>query len=106
MLVITEHRPGTARSFLDDARALLDVLARADGFIAGDIGRSPDDPTVFLLATRWRDVGSMRRALGGFEAKVAAAPVMVTAVDRVSTFEVLVEVGATGAVALFGDSLP
>lgn len=94
MIVVTEHRAGN--DFLAVGTALLDVLAAADGFVSGQIGRSPDEPGVWLMATSWRDVGSMRRGFGGFDAKVAAAPVMLSAVDRVSAFEVLVEAGPDG----------
>jgi heme-degrading monooxygenase HmoA len=90
LIVVTEHRSGP--EFLGVGRELLEVLARADGFERGELGRSPDDPGIWLVVTRWRDAGSMRRGFGGFEAKVAAAPVMVSASDRVSGFEVLVEV--------------
>jgi quinol monooxygenase YgiN len=89
MIVVTEHRAGD--DFLAPAHDLLEVLAAADGFIAGQVGRSPDEPDVWIISTRWRDVGSMRRGFGSFDAKVAAAPVMLTAADRVSAYEVLVE---------------
>lgn len=88
MIVVTEHRAGD--DFLDPARELLEVLAGADGFVSGQVARSPDEPDVWIINTQWRDVGSMRRGFGSFDAKVAAAPVMLTAVDRVSAFEVLV----------------
>ena len=94
MIVVTEHRAGP--EFLDPARALLEVLAAAQGFEGGHVGRSPDEPDVWLLVTLWRDVGSMRRGFGGFEAKVAAAPVMISASDRVSAFEVLVRATTAG----------
>jgi heme-degrading monooxygenase HmoA len=96
MIVVTEHRAGD--DFLAPARELLEVLATADGFIAGQVGRSPDEPDVWIISTRWRDVGSMRRGFGSFDAKVAAAPVMLTAADRVSAYEVLVD-AAPGDVA-------
>jgi heme-degrading monooxygenase HmoA len=97
MRVTTRHLPADPGLFIEAARAALIVLGRQPGFVAGELGRSPDVPEQFLLTTRWRDVGSMRRGMGGFEAKVALAPVMATAVDEVSVFEVLLEV-ADGAV--------
>lgn len=89
VIVVTEHRADDG--FLDLGRELLTVLAGADGFVGGQVGLSPDDPGVWLMVTTWRDVGSMRRGFGSFDAKVAAAPVMMSAVDRVSAFEVMVE---------------
>ena len=94
MIVVTEHRAD--EGFLDLGRTLLEVLAAASGYVGGYVGRSPDDPGVWLMVTTWRDVGSMRRGFGSFEAKVAAAPVMMSAVDRVSAFEVVVESTAAG----------
>lgn len=94
MIVVTEHR--ATEDFASLARSLLEALADADGFVSGQVGRSPDDPDVWLIVTTWRDVGSMRRGFGRFEAKVAAAPVMHSAADRVSAFEVLVEAGPDG----------
>lgn len=89
MIVVTEHRAGD--EFLVSARTLLEVLAATSGFEQGRIARSPDEPDTWLFLTQWRDVGSMRRGFGTFDAKVAAAPVMLTAVDRVSAFETLLE---------------
>ncbi len=94
MIVVTEHRAG--EEFVPLARALLEALAAADGFVSGQVGRSPDEPDVWIILTTWRDVGSMRRGFGTFDAKVAAAPVMHSAVDRVSGFEVLLEAGPEG----------
>jgi quinol monooxygenase YgiN len=89
VIVVTEHRAGD--DFLPTARALLEALAVTQGFEKGQIARSPDEPDTWLLVTMWRDVGSMRRGFGTFDAKVAAAPVMLSAVDRVSAFETLLE---------------
>ncbi|MEZ5184353.1 MAG: hypothetical protein R2720_01280 [Candidatus Nanopelagicales bacterium] len=94
MIVVTEHHADDG--FLTLARGLLEALARADGFVSGHIGRSPDEPQIWLMATTWRDVGSMRRGFGSFDAKVAAAPVMVSAIDRVSAFEVMAESTSAG----------
>lgn len=94
MIVVTEHRADDG--FRDLARELLTALAGADGFVGGQVGRSPDAPDVWLMVTTWRDVGSMRRGFGSFGAKVAAAPVMVSAADRVSAFEVMVETTPDG----------
>ena len=44
------------------------------------------------MVTLWQDAGSMRRGFGSYDAKVAAAPVMVSARNQPSAFEVLTEV--------------
>ena len=103
MLVVTEHRVASGDDFPALARTLLDVLAGAAGFCSGSLARSPDDPAVYLLTTRWLDAGSMRRALGSYDAKVAAAPLMASATDRPSVFEVLLESTAAGTAETASD---
>lgn len=93
MRVTTRHRPADPADFVVAARRALLVLSRQPGFRSGELARSPDDPSVYLLAVRWADAGSMRRGMGGFEAKVALAAVMASAEDGPSVFEVLCEVG-------------
>ncbi len=101
---MTEHVAG--EEFLELAGRLLEALAGADGFIDGSVARSPDEPDMWLMTTNWRDVGSMRRGFGSFDAKVAAAPVMLTAADRASAFEVLLHASPTGLVAHETDRAP
>ena len=101
VIVVTEHRADEA--FLPIARELLEVLSRAAGFRSGQIARSPDEPDTWLFVTHWADVGSMRRGFGSFDAKVAAAPAMLSAVDRVSAFETLLDVSPDGIIARGSD---
>lgn len=98
---MTEHRAGD--EFLAPARQLLEALSSAPGFLSGSVSRSPDEPDTWLLVSSWLDVGSMRRGFGTFDAKVAAAPVMPSAVDRVSAFETLLEVTPDGVVTRASD---
>ncbi len=96
MIVATRHRvpPGDGRRFLDDARAALAVLAARPGFLDGSVGRAVDEAELWTVVTRWRDVGSYRRALRGAEAKTVVVPLLSTALDEPSAFEVLHAVGA------------
>jgi quinol monooxygenase YgiN len=73
----------------DDAEALaaavaplLAALAARPGFLAGELGRSADDPSLWALVTRWDGVGSYRRALSAAEVKITGAPVWVHALDE------------------------
>ncbi|UOY03260.1 antibiotic biosynthesis monooxygenase [Blastococcus sp. PRF04-17] len=61
---------------------LLAALGARPGFVGGELGRSPDDPALWALVTRWDGVGSYRRALGAAEVKITGAPVWVHAVDE------------------------
>ncbi|MGY1813629.1 antibiotic biosynthesis monooxygenase [Blastococcus sp. SYSU D00820] len=65
-----------------DARALLAALAARPGFRDGDLGRAAEDPTLWVLLTRWDGVGAYRRALSAAEVKIAGAPVWVYALDE------------------------
>lgn len=96
MRVVTRHRPSEPEVFRAQAAEALTVLARQPGFVGGEVARSPDEVSVWLFTTRWQDVGSLRRGMGGYAAKVALAAVMASAADEPSVFEVLVEADANG----------
>lgn len=91
MIVVTRHRvaSGDGSAFLDSARAALAVLADARGFLDATVGRATDDGELFTIVTRWADVGSYRRALSGMAAKMTVVPLLSTALDEPSAFEVL-----------------
>jgi hypothetical protein len=56
------------------------------------VGRNLDDPTLWLLTTRWENVGAYRRALSSYDVKLNAVPLLSRAVDEPSAYE-LVEPG-------------
>lgn len=90
MLVVTRHRKpeAQAREFLDAAKRALAALAGQTGYRAGRIGRATDDPALWVIATEWADVGSYRRALSAYQVRVEAVPLLSTACDEPSAFEV------------------
>ncbi len=63
------------------------ILAEKPGFVGGDVGRNVDDPTLWVLSTRWENVGSYRRALSSYESKMFIHPLMVHAIDEPSAYE-------------------
>jgi hypothetical protein len=69
----------------------LAILAAKPGYVGGDVGRNVDDPTLWVLTTRWENVGSYRRALGSYEGKMHIQPLMVHALDEPSAYEVVEE---------------
>ena len=73
----------------------LEELGRRPGFVSGAVGRALDDPSLWLLHTRWDDVGSYRRALSAYDVKVAAVPLLSEAFDEPSAYEVVIGEGAT-----------
>lgn len=72
------------RSGLERAR---EILAAKPGYAGGEVGRNVDDPGLWVLSTRWRDIGSYRRAVGSWEGKMHIQPLMVHALDEPSAYE-------------------
>lgn len=66
---------------------LLDLLRAAPGCVRVDLARNVDDPGLWVLAGRWRDVGSWRRALASYDVKLAWLPLMPLVVDEPGTYE-------------------
>lgn len=74
-----------------DLLRALGILAAKPGYVGGEVGRNVDDPALWVLTTRWENVGSYRRALGSYEGKMHIQPLMVHAVDEPSAYEVVEE---------------
>jgi len=86
--------------FLSRGRAAVAVLAAREGFVSADFGRNLDDPSLWTLTTRWRDVGSYRRALQGNESKMVVVPMLSLAIDEPSAYDDVELVGDNRARAL------
>lgn len=88
MIAISRFRvlPEDADEFVAQARGAIEALSAADGFLSADLGRNTDDPQLWTIASRWRNVGSYRRGLGSYQAKLAAAPVLSRAIDEPSAY--------------------
>jgi hypothetical protein len=96
VLVVTRLRPQTPDDAAGEALRLgllsaLAILAGKPGYVGGEVGRNVDDPTLWVLTTRWENVGSYRRALGSYEGKMHIQPLMVHALDEPSAYEVVEE---------------
>jgi quinol monooxygenase YgiN len=78
-----------AEAFRADLESALSVLSEQVGYADGQVGRNVDDPTLWTMVTRWRDVGSYRRALSGYEVKLGAVPLLSRAIDEPSAYEQL-----------------
>lgn len=75
--------------FAEQAGSALALLAARPGFVRGHVGRSTDEPSAWVVVTEWRDVGSYRRGLSGYEVKVGAWPLLAQALPEPSAFEIL-----------------
>lgn len=89
VIVLTRFRVPvpSADDFCDRARTAVAVLTTKPGLLTLDLGRNVDDPELWTLTTRWADVGSYRRALGGIESKMVVVPLLSEAIDEPSAYE-------------------
>lgn len=92
MLVVTRLRvssadPAAAEALRVGLEHAYRILADKPGFVGGEIGRNLDDPSLWVLSTRWENVGSYRRALSSYDAKMYVQPLMVHALDEPSAYE-------------------
>lgn len=85
-----------AGDFMQRAQRALMALAARPGYQRGTLGRSTDDPGAWVLLTEWDNVGSYRRALGGYEVKLHATPLFASARDLPGGFEALLDVAPGG----------
>ncbi len=104
--MLTRHRvlPADVDGFLAAAQRAIAVLGDRPGWVEGTVGRNVDDPDLWVLATRWRDVGSYRRALSAYDVKVSAVPLLSTAVDEPSAYEVVLGDGGDGTSSSASDA--
>ncbi|XVU27009.1 antibiotic biosynthesis monooxygenase family protein [Actinoplanes sp. CA-054009] len=81
--------PDTHGDFVAQAHAALAALAERPGYLSGRLARALEDPTRWTLVTEWESVGAYRRALGAFDVKVHATPLLARSLDEPSAFETL-----------------
>ncbi len=98
MIVVT-HFLAEDSAFADDLAVALQALAGRPGYLRGSGGRSTDDTADWVLVTEWAGVGDYRRALGNYDVKLQASPVLAQALDQASAFEQLVQVGPDGTLS-------
>jgi heme oxygenase (mycobilin-producing) len=92
--------PEEPDGFVDRAHAALAALAERPGYLSGRLTRALDDPAHWTLVTEWESVGAYRRALGGFDVKVHATPLLALSVDAPSAFETLASAAPGGPVTV------
>jgi hypothetical protein len=91
LVVVSRHRVDDRTEFARQARQAIAVLATCDGFEHGAIGQATDETSLITITTRWTGVGAYRRALSKFEVKTEVIPLLSTAVDESTAFEVVHE---------------
>ncbi|MBA3232378.1 MAG: antibiotic biosynthesis monooxygenase [Propionibacteriales bacterium] len=73
-----------------ELESCLRQLGGQPGFVAGSVGRALDDAQLWVLQTRWANVGSYRRALSSYDIKMSVVPLLSYAIDEPSAYEVIV----------------
>jgi len=71
----------------DTLEAVAALLSGCSGCLDTAVGRNLDEPGLWLLSSRWADVGSYRRALSSYDVKLALAPLMTAILDEPSAYE-------------------
>ncbi|KAB1902593.1 antibiotic biosynthesis monooxygenase [Micromonospora sp. AMSO1212t] len=90
----------TVDEFTREAHGALTALAARPGYLRGELLRALDDPDHWLLVTEWESVGAYRRALGGFDVKVTAVPLLARSVDEPSAYETLAGAAPEGEIVV------
>jgi hypothetical protein len=80
---------GAVETFTGRAHAALAALAACPGYVRGRLTRALDEPDHWCLITEWESVGGYRRALGAFDVKVTATPLLAESLDEPSAYETL-----------------
>jgi heme oxygenase (mycobilin-producing) len=97
--------PERTAEFTQQAQAALAALAARPGFRDGELARCLDDPEQWCLLTRWQSVGAYRRALGDFNVRVNAVPLLAQAINEPSAYEALAVATPGGEVTTSGSDL-
>lgn len=100
MLVLNRFVVDEGGDFVERAGEALAALAARPGYVSGELTRSLDDPRQWCLVTRWESVGAYRRALGDFDVKVRATPLLARSLDEPSAYEVLAAAAPGGPVTV------
>jgi len=95
VIVVTRFRVPVADrpGFELTAAPALALLGAKPGLLSLDFGVNLDDPELWVLATRWADVGSYRRALSGYESRVTIYPLLALVIDEPTAYDDAAAVG-------------
>lgn len=91
MIVVNRFRSGPG--FDERLAPAVEILRGKPGFIDADVAQNLDDPELWMLVTRWENVGSYRRALGGLESKMVVVPLLCEAIDAPTAYAAPESVG-------------
>jgi quinol monooxygenase YgiN len=90
--------PADDQEFVGKAHAALKALAESPGYVRGELTRSLDEPGSWCLLTEWENVGVYRRALGRFDVKISATPLLAQSLMEPCAYETLASAAPGGAI--------
>ena len=85
MLSISRFRE-VDEELAEGLRTVAEFWRSRPGCLGVDLVVNLDEPGLWALVSRWRDVGSYRRAFSGNETKLRLTPVLLRAVDEPSAY--------------------
>jgi len=85
--------PASADRFRADAEVAVAQFASSVGCLGAELVQNLDDPQLWVIFSRWQQVGDYRRAFNGTPAKLALIPLLSLAIDEPSAYEDPVELG-------------
>ncbi len=91
MIVVNRFRAGPG--FDRELQPAIEILGAKPGCLGIELGLNLDDPELWVMVSRWENVGSYRRALGGFESKSVVVPLLSRAIDEPTAYASPEEVG-------------
>ena len=91
LIAVTRYRvPATeTATFVEQAGVALRALRACQGHLNGHLGRSTDEPGLWVLATEWEGAGFYRRALGAYEVRLSVIPLSALAIDEPGAYELM-----------------
>ena len=91
LLVVSRFRVAEEERavFLAAAGRAVAALAAQSGCLAVSIGQSTDESGLIVIRSEWAGVGAYRRALSAFDVKVEAIPLLSSAIDEPSAYELV-----------------
>lgn len=77
----------SAAEFVAGATAVVEHYRACTGNEAAELLQCLDEPQLWLIHSRWANVGSYRRAFNGTEAKLVLLPLLSQAINEPSAFD-------------------
>lgn len=91
VIAITRYRvPATeTQTFVEQAGTALRALQSCQGHVRGHLGKSADEPGLWVLVTEWEGAGFYRRALGVYDVRLSVIPLSALAIDEAGAYEIV-----------------